>query len=130
MPKSELTYTPPYTSILVERGVLRIGCNESPGGWERDPQGHCVALVPTDENDKQCGEAQLCGYSSDQEFIVIRLLEMLGIRMNREFMEALISNYIDEGGDASVACVLCDAWDCGDCPEKRREFGAPGSEEE
>ena len=84
----QLEYKPPYTSIFVERGVFHCTMVRnnpdgtktvtSEGGWERDPQGGSVTLVPVDENDKQIGEAQLCGYHANPEYIVIRLLEMLG----------------------------------------------------
>ena len=123
--KQSFTYNPPYTTIYVERGTFSLGHNETPCKWERNPQGTCVTLAPMDENDKQCGEAQICGYRANPEFIVIRLMEMLGIRMDREFVETLIRIAIDEGvGRPSMACVFCDAWGCGDCPNNRREIGA------
>jgi len=128
-------YNPPYTSIFVERGVFRCsltrtnadGTEETikEGGWERDSAGGCVTLCPVDENTDQCGEAQLCGYYANPEYIVIRLLEMLGITPDRGFMESLLEAAADELGAKDALCVFCQEWDCGDCEEDRREMGAP-----
>ena len=126
-------YKPPYTSIYVERGVFRCQMTRTnpdgsktvvqEGGWERDPMGGSVTLVPVDENDKQCGEAQICGYYANREFIALRLLEMLGISMDREFAEALLKTAAEELGAKDAVCVFCNEYDCGDC--QRRELGAP-----
>ena len=131
----QFDYNPPYTSILVERGVFRCsmvhthadGTKEvaEEGGWQHDPDGGCVILCPEDGNGEQCGEAQICGYRANPEYIVIRLLEMLGITPDRAFMESLLKAAADELGAKDALCVFCHEWDCGDCTEDRRGMGAP-----
>ena len=135
---NKLTYKPPYTSIFVERGVFHCSMVRnnadgtktvtSEGGWERDPKGGSVTLVPVDENDKQIGEAMLCGIYANPEYIVIRLLEMLGIPTDRDFAEKLLKAAADELGAKDALCVFCHEWDCGDCTKDRREMGAPWEE--